>query len=224
MDKLSSIKKACEITDECFGFISKKVKVGVTERQLAIEIRKFINKRGARLAFHTIVAFGENAYEIHHIPTNKKLTKKTQFILFDFAARINGYCADMSRTVVFGKATDKQRKMYKTVLAAQEIAIKAIKPNCKTYILDRIARDYIFKKGFDPIPHSLGHGVGKKVHEDPKIGPASADILKTGDIFTIEPGIYIKNFGGVRIEDVLILTKNGPKFLTHSERQIIELH
>ncbi len=223
MDKLSSITKACEITDECFSFILSKIKVGVTERELATEIRKFINKKGARLAFHTIVAFAESGYEIHHIPTNKKLTNKSQFILFDFAAKVNGYCSDMSRTVVFGKATAQQKKIYKTVLTAQELAIKAIKPNVKGYELDRIARDYIFKAGFDPIPHTLGHSVGKKVHDGMRIGPASADILEIGDIFTIEPGIYIKNFGGVRIEDVLVLTKNGPKQLTTSPKTLIEV-
>ncbi len=223
MDKLSSTTRACEITDECFDFILKKVRTGVTERELSREIRKFINKKGARLAFHTIVAFGESAYEIHHKPTNKKLINKNQFILFDFAARVNGYCSDMSRTIVFGKATKKQRRIYSTVLEAQEKAIKALKPNCKAYEIDRIARDYIFKKGFDPIPHTLGHGVGKKVHEGFKIGPASAYTLRIGDIFTIEPGIYIKNFGGVRIEDVLILTKKGPKLLTHSPKTLIEV-
>lgn len=223
MDKLSSTTRACAITDECFEFILKKVKVGVTERGLATDIRKFINKKGARLAFHTIVAFGENAHEIHHIPTNKKLNSKSQFILFDFAARVNGYCSDMSRTVVFGKATNKQKKIYNAVLTAQEMAIKAIKPNIKTYVLDRIARDYIFNKGFDPIPHTLGHGVGKQVHEGPRIGPTSADILKVGDIFTIEPGIYIKGFGGVRIEDVLVLTKTGAKLLTNSPKKLLEV-
>ncbi len=223
MNKVSSITKVCNITDQTFDYILKKIKVGVTERGLAKEIGKFIKNKNARPAFPTIVAFGKNGFEIHHKPTNKKLTAKNQFVLLDFGAKVNGYCSDMSRTVVFGKATDKQREIYKTVLTAQEMAIKAIKPNCKTYEIDRIARDYIFKKGFDPIPHSLGHGVGKRVHERPRIGPATADILKEGDIFTIEPGIYIKNFGGVRIEDVLILQKGKAKLLTHSPKHLIEL-
>lgn len=223
MDKITSITKASQITDECFDFILKKVRTGVTERQLSTEIRKFINKKGARLAFHTIVAFGENAYEIHHKPTSKKLTNKNQFILFDFAARVNGYCSDMSRTIVFGEITAEMKKIYNIVLEAQRKAIAALKPNCKAYEIDRIARNYIFKKGFNPIPHTLGHGVGKQVHEGFRIGPTSAYTLKIGDIFTIEPGIYIKNFGGVRIEDVLILTKSGPKLLTHSPKTIIEV-
>ncbi|MBI2195559.1 MAG: M24 family metallopeptidase [Candidatus Levybacteria bacterium] len=222
MDKVSSTTRACALTDECFDFILKKVKVGVSEKELATEIRKFMNKKGARLAFHTIVAFGENAYEIHHKPTNKKLARN-QFVLLDFGARVNGYCADMSRTLVFGKATNEQKKIYNTVFTAQEKAIKAIKSNCKTYEIDKVARDYIFKKGFHPIPHTLGHGVGKQVHEGLKIGPMSAESLKVGDIFTIEPGIYIKNFGGVRIEDVLILQKGRARALTHSPKHLIEL-
>ncbi len=223
MNKVSSITTACKITDLAFDYILTKIKVGVTEKEIAREIDKFIKNKNARLAFPTIVAFGKNGFEIHHKPANKKLTAKSQFVLFDFGAKVNGYCADMSRTVVSGKATNKQREIYKTVLTAQEMAIAAIKPNCKAYGIDRIARDYIYKKGFDPIPHSLGHGVGKKVHENPKMGPTSADILREGDIFTIEPGIYIKNFGGVRIEDVLILQKGGAKLLTHSPKHLIEL-
>ncbi|MEX2007335.1 MAG: M24 family metallopeptidase [Candidatus Levyibacteriota bacterium] len=222
MDKTSSIKKACQITDQTFKYALEKIKTGITEKELAGEINKSIRKQGARLAFRTIVAFGKSAFEIHHKPTNIKLTRN-QFVLLDFGAKFNGYCADMSRTVVFGKATGEQKKIYNAVLIAQEKAIKVIKPNCKTYEIDKVARDYIFKKGFNPIPHSLGHGVGKKVHEKPRISPMSPDILKIGDIFTIEPGIYIKNFGGVRIEDVLILQKGRARALTHSPKHLIEV-
>ena len=227
MDKISSIKKACKITDQAFEFILKKVGPGITEKELAREINKFIYKQNAKLAFPTIVAFGKNSSEIHHKPTNKKLINKSQFIMFDFGAKFNDYCTDMSRTIVFGKPTPEQKKIYSTVLTAQELAIKQLnnltikKKIIKAYEIDKVARDYIFRKGFDPIPHSLGHGVGKKVHENPKISPVSADILKIGDIFTIEPGIYIKNFGGVRIEDVFVLTKKGVKPLTHSPKALI---
>lgn len=224
MDKQSSIKKASEITDQAFEYILKKIKTGVTEKELTKKINKFIFDKNAKLAFPTIVAFGKNSSEIHHKPSDKKLTNKNQFIMFDFGAKFNAYCTDMSRTVVFGKLTSEQKKIYDTVLIAQEKAMKAVKPNCKAYEIDKIARDYIFKKGFDPIPHSLGHGVGKRVHQNPKISPASADILKVDDIFTIEPGIYIKNFGGVRIEDVYVLTKNGAKTLTHSPKHLTELY
>ncbi len=222
MNKLSSTKKACKITDLAFAHILKRIKLSTTEKELAREINKFIRSHGAKLAFPTIVAFDKNSSEIHHKPTNKKLSKN-QFIMFDFGAKFNGYCSDMSRTVFFGKATKEQKKIYNTVLTAQKMAIDKIKPNCKTYEIDKIAREYIYKKGFNPIPHSLGHGVGKKVHEDPKISPASADVLKNEDIFTIEPGIYIKNYGGVRIEDMLVLTAKSPKLLTTSPKHLIEL-
>lgn len=222
MNKKTSIIKACKLTDEAFEYILPELKTGITEKEIASKIDKFFKKNGAKLAFPTIVAFGKSAYEIHHKPNKTKL-KKDQFVLFDIGAKINGYCADMSRTVYFGKAGKEEKKIYNAVLEAQEKAIKAIKNNIKTYELDRIARDYIYKKGFDPIPHSLGHGVDKKVHALPHISPATSDIIKIGDIFTIEPGIYIKNFGGVRIEDVIILEKSGTKSLTCSQKTLIEL-
>lgn len=223
MDKLSSIKKACSLTDQAFELSLKKIKIGTTEKELAKEIKKFIISKNAKLAFPTIIAFGRNAYEIHHKPTNLKLKKNHGFILLDLGAKVNGYCADMSRTVFFGKADKKQRKIYQTVLEAQEKAMKKIKAGIKAYEIDKIARDYIIKKGFDPIPHSLGHGVGKKVHENPKISPVSPHIIENGTIFTIEPGIYIKGYGGVRIEDVYYLNKGKLIQLTKSPKNLVEI-
>lgn len=223
MDKLTEVTKACNITDQAFKDILKKVKIGISEKGLAREVKKIFIKHNAKPAFSIIVAYGKNASEIHHKPTNLKLNKNHGFVLFDIGAKVNGYCADISRTVFFGSASAEQKKIYKTVLEAQRKAIEFIKSNCKVYDIDKIARDYIVKKGFDPIPHSLGHGVGKRVHENPKISPISSAILKEGAIFTIEPGIYIKGFGGVRIEDVLVLEKDKPRLLTHSPKTLIEL-
>lgn len=223
MNKLQSIKKACKITDKAYSLILKSVKLEISEKEVASEITRFIHSQKAKLAFRPIVAFGKNAFEIHHKPTNKKLNKKDGFILIDIGAKVNGYCSDMSRTFFYGKANRKQKKVYKTVLEAQEKAVKKIRTNIKTYELDKIARDYIVKKGFDPIPHSLGHGVGKKVHEKPKISPISSENLPQGAIFTIEPGIYIKNFGGVRIEDVYYINKGKIFQLTKSPKKLLEL-
>lgn len=221
--KITSIKKACKLTDKAFNLLLKKIKIGVSEKELAREIKKFFLEKNAKLAFPTIIAFGKNAFEIHHKPTNLKLKKNHGFVLLDLGAKIDEYCADMSRTVFFGKTGKKQRKIYKTVLKAQQIAEKRVKAGIKTYEIDKIARDYIVKKGFNPIPHSLGHGVGKKVHENPKISPVSPDILENGTVFTIEPGIYIKNYGGVRIEDVYYLNNGKLEQLTKSPKNLTEL-
>lgn len=223
MNKVENIKKVCRLTDKAFNHVLKKIKAGVTEKELAKEVKKFFLYNDAKLAFPTIVAFGKNAFEIHHKPTGLKLRKNHGFVLLDLGAKVNGYCADMSRTVFFGKANKTQRKIYYTVLEAQQKAVKKIKPGSKAYDIDKISREYIIKKGFDPIPHSLGHGVGKKVHEDPRIGPVSANVLENGTIFTIEPGIYIKGFGGIRIEDVYFLNRGKVEQLTKSPKNLLEL-
>lgn len=223
MNKLQSIKKACKITDRTYSQVLKNIRIGVSEKQIAKEVTKFIRSNKAQLAFKPIVAFGKNSFEIHHKPTNKKLNKNDGFVLIDIGAKVNGYCSDMSRTVFFGKITKEQKKLYETVLKAQIKTLKLVRTNIKVYELDKIARDYIVKKGFNPIPHSLGHGVGKKVHEKPKISPISSEILEDGTIFTIEPGIYIKGVGGVRIEDVFYLSKGKVIQLTKSPKKLLEL-
>lgn len=223
MNRLQSVKSACEVTDKAYFQILRNIKIGISEKDLARVVRKAFKQNKAALAFRPIIAFGKNSFEIHHKPTNKKLSKKGGFILIDIGAKVNGYSADISRTLFFGKANTKQKKIYQTVLEAQKKAEKKVRPNIKAYELDKVARDYIVKKGFDPIPHSLGHGVGKKVHEAPKISPISNEVLENGTIFTIEPGVYIKGFGGVRIEDTFVLNKGKLIQLTKSPKNLIEL-
>lgn len=223
MNKLQSIKKACMLTDLAYSQILKKIKVGVTEKEIAREIAYSIKKNNARLAFRPIVAFGKNAADFHHKPNNTRLNKKHGFIKIDLGAKFNGYCSDMTRTVFIGPANKKHKKIYQTVLEAQERAVKKIREGIKVYELDKVARDYIVKKGYGPIPHSLGHGVGRKVHEKPKISPISSEILEDQTIFTIEPGIYIKGLGGVRIEDVYYLNHGKTTQLTKSPKNLHEL-
>lgn len=223
MNKLQSVKRACEIGDKVYSQILKKLRVGVSEKEISREIVRMIRTSNARLAFRPIVAFGKNAAEPHHKATNKKLNKNDGFIKIDLGAKFNGYCSDMTRTIFIGRPNTRQKKIYKTVLLAQQKAIKKVKANVKTYELDKIARNYIVKLGFDPIPHSLGHGVGKKVHEKPRLSPVSNEVLENGTIFTIEPGIYIKGYGGVRIEDTFYLNKGKLIQLTKSPKNLIEI-
>lgn len=228
-EEILKIKKACAIGDKIYSQILKIVKIGITEKELASEIIRFIRKNNARLSFRPIVSFGKNSFEVHHKPTNLKLKKNHGFVMIDLGTKVNGYCSDMTRTVFFGKASGKQKKIYRTVLNTQKIAIDFILNHSNdTYHrrakeADRVARDYIIKKGFPPFPHTLGHGIGKKVHEGFRLGPKSKTILKDGMVFTIEPGIYIKNYGGVRIEDVFYLNKGKLIQLTKSPKNLIEL-
>ncbi len=236
--EISSIKKACELTDDAFKHILTKIKPGITEHDLSLQIQRFIRKNGARLAFKPIVSFGKNSAEIHHKPNKTKL-KKGQIIMLDFGTKVEGYCSDMTRTVFFGKASEKQKNMYKTVFEAQKRAINYIlkchselarlaakrvpESSLKAKEVDRITRDYIISKGYPSIPHSLGHGLGKKVHEGFRLSPKSKTKLLAGMVFTIEPGIYIRNFGGVRIEDTFVLENNRIRQLTCSPKTLLEI-
>lgn len=217
------IKKACALGDKIYFQIQKVIKIGITERDLSLEIQRLTQKHGASLSFRPIVAFGKNAYEIHHKPTNLKLNKSHGFVMIDLGVKLNNYCSDMTRTLFVGRATAKQKRIYKTVLESQRKAIVYLKLSRRAIDIDKAARDYINTKGYPQFRHSLGHGIGKKVHESFRIGPKSKTILKSGMVFTIEPGIYIKNYGGVRIEDTFYLNNDKLFQLTKSPKELLEL-
>ncbi|MEK9178711.1 MAG: M24 family metallopeptidase, partial [Patescibacteria group bacterium] len=221
--EIEKIKKACEIGDKVYSQTLKKIRIGVSEKELAKEIVRLIRTEGASLSFRPIVAFGKNAYEIHHKANDTKLRKNHGFIKLDLGAKFEGYCSDMTRTVFFGKATEKQKKIYGTVLEAQKKAMSLVKDGRRAFDADKIARDYIKAQGFPLYPHTLGHGIGKKVHEGFRLGPKSKTILRNGMVFTIEPGIYLKGFGGVRIEDTFLLKNGKLESLTKSSKILIEL-
>ena len=194
----------------------------------------FIKKKGSDPSFSSIVAFGKNSSIPHHKTSDERL-KINSIVLLDFGVKLNNYCSDMTRTVFFGKADDKFKKIFNTVLKSQNEAISRItkyynntyhysqKGDLKTREIDKIARSYIISQGFPDILHSLGHGIGIEVHEQPRLSPKSKDLLKPGMVFSIEPGIYIPGYGGVRIEDLVVLEKSGPRLLTHSPKEIIEI-
>ncbi len=225
-DEIIKIQKACEIGDQAFEFIVKEIKVGVSEKQIADFLEKFIKDQGAEISFPTIVAFGANSSIPHHQTGDKRLTINDKLILLDFGVKYENYCSDMTRTVFLGSPSEKQIKMYETVLKAQQKAVeflnKSIKAGkqIKAPQVDKVARDYIIKNGYPSIPHSLGHGIGLEVHENPHLSPKSKDILTEGMVFSIEPGIYLPNFGGVRIEDLYVFEKSGLKQITNSPEKL----
>jgi len=228
-EDIACVIKACKVTDAAFKYILPHLIENVTEKQIVKKIDKFIRKHSDGLAFKTITAFGENSAEIHHqFPAERKL-KKSDIIVLDFGAKINGLCSDMTRTLFFGKASKKQKDLYLVVLEAQQKAIKYIESRikndelCKASETDKISREYLIFKGFPPIPHGLGHGIGRKVHSGLRLSPKSKAYLKSGMIFSVEPGIYIKGFGGVRIEDTVLITDYGIEILTKSTKELIEL-
>lgn len=214
--ELDNIIKAQRISEEVLRLVLQELKTGVTELEIANFIKKSFVKLGAPiLSFPPIVAFGKNTANIHHEPNNSKL-KVGDTVMFDFGTTINHYCSDMTRTYFWGEPNAKQKKVYQDVLRAHELAFNKLSSGEKRAgVIDSIARKFIAKKYKDNFKHGLGHGVGTVIHEWPNFKPNSEDILPVGCVMTIEPGIYLEKFGGVRIEDMYIVTKTGAKCLTN---------
>ena len=221
---LLSIAKAEALGDACFRYILTRIKPGVTEKSIAAESEAFLTDNGSQgLAFPIICVSGDAASEPHCVPRDKPI-ERGDLVVLDFGARINGYCGDMTRTVAVGEAASLQRNVYDIVLRAQEAAIAALREGARCDLVDRAAREIIEEAGYGPqYVHGTGHGVGKKVHEGPRINAKSVHILAEDMPVTVEPGIYLPGKLGVRIEDLLIVTKFGAVNLTHSEKRLIVL-
>jgi Xaa-Pro aminopeptidase len=222
--EIQTIKKAQEITDKTFVHILDFIKPGISEIDITCEIEYYMKKNGAQgPAFKPIVVSGLRSSLPHGEPTSKKLVPG-DFITLDFGARYDYYCSDMTRTIFLGKPTSKQVQIYNIVIEAQKRAIDSIKPGFLSNEIDKVARSLIEENGFgDFFGHGLGHGVGIEVHENPKLSHKSETKLEPGMVITVEPGIYIENFGGVRIEDMVIVTFDGCVNLTHSSKDLIYL-
>ena len=208
-NEIELIKKAINISDEAYSHILKFVKAGMSEQEIATELEYFMRKLGSeRPAFTTIVASGVRGALPHGVATDK-LINNGEFVTIDFGAVYKGYHSDITRTFCVGKASDRQKEIYDIVLQAQLLGLKEIAPNA----------------GYgDFFGHGLGHGVGLEIHELPRLSPLSpTDKLKENMIVTNEPGIYVPDFGGVRIEDTVLVTANGCQALTQSDKRLVEI-
>lgn len=223
-EELEAIAKAEAIGDAAFTHILSFIKEGVTEIELALEIEYFMRRNGAsNNSFDPIVASGARASLPHATPTNTKI-KNGQVVLMDFGCIYNGYCSDMTRTVFLGKADDKFKHMYKAVLDAQLASLEALKAGVIGKEIDKIARDIIDVRGYNgKFGHGLGHCVGLEIHEGPRLSPLSETVFEENMVVTVEPGIYIPNFAGVRIEDVVCVKQDGIVNYTSSPKELIEL-
>ena len=221
-DEINKMQKAAKLTDGAFEYIKNLIQIGVSEKQIAWEMEKFIKENGGTLAFDSIVAFGANSSIPHHIATEKKLTEKDEFVLLDFGAKVDGYCCDMTRTILTSNTSARAKKIYRAVLEAQEKAGKSIVADKKDNALTaaKIANEALISYGFKKVPHGLGHGIGLEVHEKPHLHPEFDDILTNGMVFSIEPGVYIPGFGGVRIEDTAVLIDQKLVWLTKSAKTL----
>jgi Xaa-Pro aminopeptidase len=215
-DEVDCIRKAVLRAEKAFRRLQPSIKAGVTERKLALKLEEFLKDAGCKtLPFGVIVASGFQSALPHGRPTNRVI-REGDFIIFDWGGEYEGYYSDMTRTVVVkGKNTARQKEIYSIVMEAQKNAIEAVKPNIKAKAVDAAARDYIKRRGYgDEFGHGTGHGVGLAVHEKPSISWRSRDLILENMVFTIEPGIYLPGFGGVRIEDMVVATKSGAEVLT----------
>lgn len=223
--EIEKMKAAQAITDAAFAHIVDFIRPDMTEREVALELEFFMRSKGAEcVAFDTIAVSGSASSMPHGVPRDVKLERG--FLTMDFGARFDGYCSDMTRTVVIGKADDDIRRLYNTVLEAQTTALAAAAPGESCARMDKIARDIIDGAGYvGTFGHSLGHGVGMYIHEEPRLSarvPAEK-VLTPGQVVTFEPGIYISGKYGCRIEDMVAITEDGIMDFTKSPKDLIEI-
>ena len=221
--ELEKIAAAQLITDAAFEHILRVMTPNMTEREVALELEFFMRKAGAEeMAFDVIAVSGCASALPHGVPRGVKLERG--FLTMDFGAKVGGYCSDMTRTVVIGKADAEMKRLYNTVLLAQTSALEALGEGFSCVQADKIARDIINGAGYEGcFGHSLGHGVGRYIHEAPNLSPKSDGNLKSGNVVTVEPGIYVEGKYGCRIEDMVAVTDSGIINFTKSKKELIEL-
>ncbi|ANE48086.1 Xaa-Pro dipeptidase [Paenibacillus swuensis] len=218
--ELRIMQEAADLADRTFEHILTFIKPGLTELEVALEMEIFMRRNGATSSsFDTIVASGERSALPHGV-ASPRVIQGNEFIKLDFGAYYQDYCSDLTRTVVLGQHQPKHREIYDIVLEAQMHALDKIQPGMTGKEADALTRDIITRYGYgEYFGHGTGHGLGMEVHEAPRLSIRSETILKPGMTVTVEPGIYLPGFGGVRIEDDIVITENGIQILTHATKQ-----
>ncbi len=219
--ELASIRKAVRCAEDSFRQLKKHIQAGARERDLAFMLECFMRENGARKpAFDTIVASGRNGAMPHASVTDKRI-RQGELVTFDFGAEADGYFSDITRTYSIGRPSSRQREIHGLVLSAQAAAIRSVRTGISCKAVDAVARDIIAKAGHaDHFGHGTGHGIGLMVHEGPSVSPLSRDTVRQDMVFTVEPGVYIPEWGGVRIEDMVLAKKSGTTVLTSLPRDL----
>ena len=218
-EEIELITKATEISDAALEYIENMIDIGMSEKEVAWEIEKFIREKGSEtIPFDVIVASGPNSALPHAKPSSHAI-QSGEPVVIDIGARFRGYSSDLSRTICLGTPDDTFRKVYDTVLRAQLTAMATIKEGMSGSQIDNLARVVIEQAGYgQAFGHALGHGIGLASHEAPRLGPNSADKLTSGMVFTIEPGIYLAGWGGVRIEDAVVMEKGKVRAISKAKK------
>ncbi len=223
-EEIEKLRKAQAITGDCFEHIAGFIRLGMTERQVALEIDNYMRTNSDGCSFDSIVSFGETSCHPHYVPDPNRKLEKGHLVLLDFGSSPQGYCGDMTRMVSMGPADDRLREVYDIVLQAQLACLKAIKPGVTGHSLDMIIRDSFEAQGcLDNFLHGTGHGVGLAIHEAPRIKKGFETPIKPGMVFTVEPGLYYVGWGGVRIEDMGAVTETGFDNFTTTSKELLEL-
>ncbi len=222
--ELKLIAKAQDISDTAFELTLKEIAVGMTEQELKLTLENHMRRLGADdIAFDTIAVSGANGSLPHGVPSDKKL-QNGDLVTIDFGAKYKGYCTDITRTIAIGEIGEEQRKIYEVVKEAQETAVQNLRPGADCLEMDKIARDIITENGFgEMFRHGLGHSLGIEIHEEPRLSPTAKRTVMEGMVLTVEPGIYLPEKYGVRIEDSCVVTKDGCRPLSRITKELITI-
>jgi Xaa-Pro aminopeptidase len=221
--EIAKIRDACRLADACMEHVQRLIQPGIAEFDIHLEVEFFYRRNRAELAFEPIVVSGANSARPHGKASEKKL-ERGDFVTIDCGGRLVGYCSDITRTFVVEEASDRTREIYEAVLEAQLAALDAMAPGKTGKEIDEASRIPLRAKGLDQyFGHGLGHGLGLYVHDPGSLSGRSEDVLEPGMVFTVEPGVYIEGFGGVRIEDDVLVTETGIEILTHFTKELLVL-
>lgn len=223
-EEIRRVELACRISGEAFERVLSQIREGMTEKELVRILENDMMAHGAdKTGFTTIVAAGANGSKPHAVPTEYRI-RRGDMITMDFGAKVQGYTADMTRTVALGMPSDVMHKVYETVRKAQAMAQDAVKAGAACAAVDAVARGYIDAQGYEGrFGHGLGHSLGIDVHEEPRLSPLSKDVLEENQLMTVEPGVYLPGIGGVRIENTVVVGKDGCRSLVTPTRELILL-
>jgi Xaa-Pro aminopeptidase len=224
-EEVTAIRAAAELAQDALDAVLPTIRVGQQEREIGAALEAALRRRGSEWhPFPTIVASGPRS-ALPHARTSARTVGRGEWLLLDFGAQVDGYCADLTRTVVVGAgADDRQRAIYELVRCAQRRALEHLRPGMTGREADALAREVIAGRGFgEAFGHSLGHGLGLEVHEAPRLAPTSDVVIAQGVVVTVEPGVYFPGWGGVRLEDDLYLGAEGPELLSNGRTELVEL-
>lgn len=222
-DEVERMRRACVLADQAIELLVSLIKPDISELELFYAFEDFLRRNGATSAFDPIMISGPRTARPHGDPSERKL-EPGDLVTFDLGARVDGYCSDITRTVVLGEASDRQREIYNHLLKTQIACIEAMKPGASGKAVDAMARELLAEKDLAQyFGHGLGHGLGALVHDSGRLSQTVDCEIKTGHVWTIEPGVYIEGFGGMRIEDDILITKDGAEILTHFPKELLEI-